>query len=183
MPQKGNWLRAISTCPFLDLGLTSEQRNSRIRRRQFPGITNFFSDKRGISGRVFQKILGTFEEELINAELAPGDQTRRGLLQQTVTALSMIAESDLILAYVAEVTVKENKMKQEFVDIELPATGSFIGNGFVLHNSARRYERLREMELSDYFNRLADHAKKAFLESQQIKGLIVGGPAPQKKNS
>jgi peptide chain release factor subunit 1 len=47
--------------------------------------------------------------------------------------------------------------------------------------SARRYERLREMELSDYFNRLADHAKKAFLESQQIKGLIVGGPGPTKE--
>ena len=30
--------------------------------------------------------------------------------------------------------------------------------------SARRYERLREMEFTDYFNRLADHAKKAFLE-------------------
>lgn len=46
--------------------------------------------------------------------------------------------------------------------------------------SARRYERLREMELTDYFNRLADHAKKAFLESYQVKGLIVGGPGPTK---
>ena len=46
--------------------------------------------------------------------------------------------------------------------------------------SARRYERLREMELTDYFNRLADHAKKAFLESYQIKGLIVGGPGATK---
>jgi peptide chain release factor subunit 1 len=46
--------------------------------------------------------------------------------------------------------------------------------------SARRYERLREMELTDYFNRLADHAKKAFLESYQIKALIVGGPGPTK---
>ncbi|MDG6906560.1 MAG: peptide chain release factor 1, partial [Nitrososphaerota archaeon] len=42
------------------------------------------------------------------------------------------------------------------------------------------YERLREMELTDYFNRLADHAKKAFLESYQVKGLIVGGPGPTK---
>ena len=46
--------------------------------------------------------------------------------------------------------------------------------------SARRYERLREMELTDYFNRLADHAKKAFLEQYQIKGLIVSGPGPTK---
>ncbi len=46
--------------------------------------------------------------------------------------------------------------------------------------SARRYERLREMELTDYFSRLADHAKKSFLEQYQIKALIVGGPGPTK---
>ena len=46
--------------------------------------------------------------------------------------------------------------------------------------SARRYERLREMELTEYFNRLADHAKKVFLEQYQIKGLIVSGPGPTK---
>ncbi|HKW04265.1 MAG TPA: peptide chain release factor aRF-1, partial [Nitrososphaerales archaeon] len=46
--------------------------------------------------------------------------------------------------------------------------------------SARRYERLREMELTEYYNRLADHAKKAFLEQYTIKGLIVSGPGPTK---
>ncbi len=46
--------------------------------------------------------------------------------------------------------------------------------------SARRYERLREMELTDYYNRLADHAKKGFLESNHVKGLIVSGPGPTK---
>lgn len=46
--------------------------------------------------------------------------------------------------------------------------------------SARRYERLREMELTDYYNRLADHAKKVFLEQYTIKGLIVSGPGPTK---
>jgi peptide chain release factor subunit 1 len=46
--------------------------------------------------------------------------------------------------------------------------------------SARRYERLREMELTDYFRRLADHAKKSFLDLHPVKGLIVGGPGPTK---
>ena len=46
--------------------------------------------------------------------------------------------------------------------------------------SARRYERLRDMELTEYYTRVADHAKKAFLESYQIKGLIVSGPGPTK---
>ncbi len=46
--------------------------------------------------------------------------------------------------------------------------------------SARRYERLREMELTEYYTRLADHAKKAFLEQYNVKGLIVSGPGPTK---
>jgi peptide chain release factor subunit 1 len=46
--------------------------------------------------------------------------------------------------------------------------------------SARRYERLREMNLSGYYNRVAAHAKKLFLEQNKIKGLIISGPGPTK---
>ena len=46
--------------------------------------------------------------------------------------------------------------------------------------SARRYERLREMELNDYYHRVARHAAKAFLEDYHIMGLIVSGPGPTK---
>ncbi len=35
--------------------------------------------------------------------------------------------------------------------------------------------------LSDYFSRLADHAKKAFLENRPVKALIVSGPGPTKE--
>ena len=43
-------------------------------------------------------------------------------------------------------------------------------------SSQRRYERERDMALTNYFHRVADHAKKAFLESYQVAVLIVGGP-------
>jgi peptide chain release factor subunit 1 len=125
-------------------------------------------------------VLKTFEEELLVPGLESKDPQRFQQLQQSVSILSTIAESDLVLAYVSKVELKDNRLNEEFVDIELPATGSFIGNGFVLHNSARRYERLREMELTDYFNRLADHAKKTFIDQHQVKGLIVSGPGPTK---
>ena len=46
--------------------------------------------------------------------------------------------------------------------------------------SARRYERLREMNLSSYYRRVAEHAKKIFLEQNNIKGLILSGPGPTK---
>ena len=46
--------------------------------------------------------------------------------------------------------------------------------------SARRYERLREMELTGYYHRVADHAAKAFLGKDGLQGLIVSGPGPTK---
>src|ERR687889_138751 len=48
--------------------------------------------------------------------------------------------------------------------------------------SARRFERLRENELNEYYHRVADHAKQVFLDQYNIKGSIVGGPGPTKEN-
>ena len=46
--------------------------------------------------------------------------------------------------------------------------------------SARRYERGREMELTYFFNRVGEHATHVFLESNKVTGLIIGGPGPTK---
>ncbi len=46
--------------------------------------------------------------------------------------------------------------------------------------SARRYERGREMELTYFFNRVAEHATRVFIESNKVTGLLVGGPGPTK---
>lgn len=48
--------------------------------------------------------------------------------------------------------------------------------------SARRFERLRENELNEYYHRVADHAKQVFIDQFNIRGLIVGGPGPTKEN-
>ena len=46
--------------------------------------------------------------------------------------------------------------------------------------SARRFERLREMNLTAFYTRVAEHAKKIFIDQNSVKGLIVGGPGPTK---
>ena len=46
--------------------------------------------------------------------------------------------------------------------------------------SARRFERLREMRLQEYFRRVGEHANELFLSIEDLKGLIVGGPGPTK---
>lgn len=46
--------------------------------------------------------------------------------------------------------------------------------------SARRFERLREMRLQEYFKRVGEHANDTFLQIENLKGLIIAGPGPTK---
>ena len=48
--------------------------------------------------------------------------------------------------------------------------------------SARRYERLREMRLKEYFSRVGEHANETFLPIENLKGLIIAGPGPTKQD-
>ncbi len=47
--------------------------------------------------------------------------------------------------------------------------------------SARRFERLRDNELNEYYHRVANYAQKIFIDQYTVKGLIVGGPGPTKE--
>lgn len=46
--------------------------------------------------------------------------------------------------------------------------------------SARRFERLRDNELNEYYRRVADYAQKIFIDEYDVKGIIIGGPGPTK---
>ncbi len=46
--------------------------------------------------------------------------------------------------------------------------------------SARRFERLREMEVNEYYRRAGEYANKIFMELPDLKGVIIGGPGPAK---
>jgi peptide chain release factor subunit 1 len=48
--------------------------------------------------------------------------------------------------------------------------------------SQRRYERERDMELTYFFHRVAEHATKAFLEDHRVMAVIVGGPGLTKND-
>ena len=47
-------------------------------------------------------------------------------------------------------------------------------------SSQRRYERERDMAVTNFFHRIAEHAVKAFLENRQVTALIIGGPGQTK---
>lgn len=64
------------------------------------------------------------------------------------------------------------------VDVITSGVGSKHRQG---GQSARRFERLREAELEEFFNRVAKHAVKALLEEYPVKKLIISGPGPTKE--
>ena len=47
--------------------------------------------------------------------------------------------------------------------------------------SAKRFQKLREMELGYYFNRVAQITREYFIDIYPIKGLIISGPGPTKE--
>jgi len=47
--------------------------------------------------------------------------------------------------------------------------------------SAKRFQKLREMELTYYFNRVANITREYFIDIYPIKGLVISGPGPTKE--
>jgi len=68
-------------------------------------------------------------------------------------------------------------LKGELFEVVKNITSGIAGKSGKGGQSQRRYEREREMELSFFFNRVADYATKEFLEKQKVMVLIVGGPS------
>jgi len=64
--------------------------------------------------------------------------------------------------------------------IVLSITSGVPGKTRAGGQSARRYERLREMRLQEYFRRVGDHSNDIFLPIEDLKGLIIAGPGPTK---
>lgn len=46
--------------------------------------------------------------------------------------------------------------------------------------SARRFERIREMEINSYFRRVGSHANELLGNVGDLKGILIGGPGPTK---
>ncbi|PIN82193.1 MAG: peptide chain release factor 1 [Nitrosopumilales archaeon CG11_big_fil_rev_8_21_14_0_20_33_24] len=48
--------------------------------------------------------------------------------------------------------------------------------------SAKRFQKLREMELSYFYNRVAGTTREYFIDIYPVKGLIISGPGPTKED-
>ena len=134
-----------------------------FKKENFKKYSMFLSGRRNIGYPPFKNLLKDFEGKLSRS---------------TMDMLQKICNSGLV-----GITVK-NKTKissdKFFYDLYVPGTNSFVVNGLVVHNSQRRYDRIREEALNEFFKELASIASDTFLKQKELKGIIIGGPGPIK---
>lgn len=73
-------------------------------------------------------------------------------------------------------------LKGKRADIVKDISSGVAGKTRAGGQSARRYERLRQMHLNEFFTRVGKHMTDVFLEAPGLKGIIVGGPGPTKED-
>lgn len=75
--------------------------------------------------------------------------------------------------------IRSEERKMPFIDITVEK-GNFVAAGFVVHNSAQRFARIREEAAKEFFTRIGEAANHTFLEMKDLKGILVGGPGHTK---
>jgi len=71
-------------------------------------------------------------------------------------------------------------LKGRRLEIVQDITSGIPGKHRAGGQSARRFERVREAQVVEFFKRVGEHANDIFLPIPELKGLILGGPGPTK---
>lgn len=136
-----------------------------LKTSDFYGASNFFRNKKPLDREAFYKrIISVFKKQ--------NNKKAREILRY----LMSIYQSDYTYTSIQKKTIIRDK--QNFFDLTIPTYSNFIANGFVVHNSQRRYQRLVEEQIEKYYLRVSESMDDAFLN--KVKGIIVGGPGPTK---
>lgn len=73
-------------------------------------------------------------------------------------------------------------LKGQRADIIKDMSSGVAGKTRAGGQSSRRYQRLREMHLNEYYHRVGDTMTDVFLHIENLEGIIVGGPGPTKED-
>lgn len=71
-------------------------------------------------------------------------------------------------------------LRGKHLEITQEITSGVPGKTRAGGQSARRFERLREARLIQYYKRIGEHAEDIFLPLEDLKGIIISGPGPTK---
>ncbi len=126
----------------------------------FPKAKKHLNNKQKINKNIFRElILKNIKNKKLNS------------------ALLKIYDCPILPIQIKEIQITTEKTKM----IDLSVTNkNFLANGIMVHNSAARFERLREKAAESFFRRVGEKVNAAFVEEEKLKGIIVGGPGQTK---
>jgi peptide subunit release factor 1 (eRF1)/DNA-binding XRE family transcriptional regulator len=99
--------------------------------------------------------------------------------KKTLDYFIRLFDSDLIQTIIQK--KKLITIPDTFYDLYVPRYNSFVVNGLVIHNSQRRYDRIREDAINEFLTKVGEVANQVFLEQPSMKGIIIGGPGGVKE--
>jgi peptide subunit release factor 1 (eRF1)/intein/homing endonuclease len=140
--------------------------NEGFLKQDFLKYSMFLTGRRNIGLPVFSRLRNEMIEKIGN--------------RNSFEILEKLENSNLITT-----TLRKKELikpKEEFFDLFVPDTNSFIASGIVVHNSQSRYDGIREDALNEFFRKVADLAAEIFLKEKNMVGVILGGPGPTKEN-
>src|SRR5213083_1103653 len=95
--------------------------------------------------------------------------------------LALVADKDTFGILVIDGTeAVVATLKGRRVEILKTFTSGTPGKSRAGGQSARRFERIREQVINDYYKRVGQHFNEMMLEIPDLKGIIIGGPGPTK---
>ncbi|MEM5793758.1 MAG: peptide chain release factor aRF-1 [Candidatus Aenigmatarchaeota archaeon] len=77
----------------------------------------------------------------------------------------------------ANIGLLKGKLVEEFKKLESTVPSKSVKGGM----SQRRYDRIREDALNEFFTRVGEIASNFFLQEPELKGVLIGGPGPTKE--
>ncbi|MFH0714940.1 MAG: LAGLIDADG family homing endonuclease [Candidatus Diapherotrites archaeon] len=140
--------------------------------------TNFFRGERLIGFKTFnEKVLPVFSRKAGILQKKGGIFAQKA--QRVMNILEAVSRSDLVQARIHSIeTISTSK---KFYDLAINGEENFIANGFFLHNSAHRFEQLREEAEKEFYKRISEKMAAAWLPLlEKLKGIIVAGPGGTK---
>lgn len=140
------------------------------------GLIVFCGNVSKVEGKDDLKIWSFEPPEKMNTKVYWCDQVfvldplREMITEKEVYGLIVLdsSEADIGILYGKKITPVKH--------IDSLVAGKAIKGGM----SQRRYDRIREEAINEYFKELASIASDTFLKQKELKGIIIGGPGPIK---
>ncbi len=133
-----------------------------LHQRHFEKVSSFFRNERQMSKNTF-----------LNSILAYV-KSNKGLYKE----LKKFLEYRVLPVKINNIEIYRKPVKMIDISVEKQ---NFIANGLIVHNSAQRFQRVREGLINDWYKEIAESVKGRFA-GQELKGILLGGPGMSKED-